>query len=98
MNSTFWTNVKTQMRKKKVSQQETAEGCGINWNTFRGWIYKDIIPIATDAYIIAQFLDVSLEYLITGKNIKTEQEIIKIRTQLQHIDKQLVRIQIRTNN
>ena len=92
LDKRFWNNVKTQMRKNKLSQRETAEGCGINWNTFRGWIHKGILPVVTDAYFIAQFLGVDLEYLVTGKETKTMQKIDKIRTDLQKIDKRLARV------
>ena len=85
----FWNNVKAQMKKNKVSQRETAEACGISYDTFRNWIYRDILPVVTDAYFISRFLRVDLEYLVTGRETKTAQKIEKIRSNLQQIDKRL---------
>ena len=92
LENKFWPNVKSQMRKNKISQKETAEGAGINWNTFRGWIHKDILPVVTDAYFIARFLGVDLDYLITGKETKNMKKVEKIRSGLIQIDRLLGRI------
>ena len=92
MKQRFWTLVKSEMKKKKITQMETAENCGFNWNTFRGWIYKDIMPVVTDAYIIAKYLGVDLEYLITGRTANQKTGIPKIRSAVQQIDKMLAKM------
>ena len=45
--------------------------------------------MAYDAYLISNFLGVSVEYLLTGKEIKTNQEIEKIRSLLRKIEMSL---------
>ena len=92
MKQKFWNLVKSEMKEKRLTQAETAESCGFNWNTFRGWIYKDIMPVVTDAYIIARYLGVDLEYLVTGKTANQKQKIEKIRSAIQQIDKKLARM------
>ena len=64
---TFWARAKALMRQKGVTQVVTAEACGIPFFTFRGWMSKGIIPILSDAYNLAQYLGVSLEFLINGR-------------------------------
>lgn len=59
------------------SQADLARFLGVRQSTVQQWIQKGSIPAADTALKIAQFINVSLEYLITGKNPppKTEKVI-----------------------
>ncbi|AEF82992.1 putative repressor [Leadbettera azotonutricia ZAS-9] len=75
----FWGRVKRLIEKNGMTQKEAAKASGLSYNTMRGWMYKGIIPIAVDAYKIAQALGVTVEYLVAGKNPRKSQadDIIK---------------------
>jgi len=63
----FWKRVRTLLKKKKLTQAAAARACGRPLPTFKGWMSKNILPSLDSAFDLAKFLDVNLEYLITGK-------------------------------
>ena len=68
MEDNFWTRVKRLMKSHKISQKEFAQYTGIPVRTLWGWMYRDCIPDATRACLIAQALGVTVEYLVMGIN------------------------------
>lgn len=54
------------IRSKNTKQVALAEYCGIAQNTISGWKRQGVLPRADIAVKIAEFLDVSVEYLVTG--------------------------------
>lgn len=52
--------------KKGTSRKEVANHCGISTNTISTWISRGTIPAADIAIKIAEYLDVSVEWLVTG--------------------------------
>ena len=63
----FWRRVKRLLKEKGVTQNTAALACGIPLNTFRGMMSKGITPTVFHAYAIAQYLGVSLEFLVKGQ-------------------------------
>ena len=55
------------LEKKGVSKVEVALIAGISTQTFYDWKKKNTVPSADTAVKIAQYLETSVEYLITGK-------------------------------
>lgn len=49
------------------TQKQLADFLGTKSSTVHGWSIRDSIPAADTAYKVAQFLGVSLEYLLTGQ-------------------------------
>ena len=70
----FYERVKARCKEKGISQIELCESCGINLQSHRGRITKNIAPDVFDACKIATKLDTTVEYLVTGeeKNIYKE--------------------------
>ena len=66
----FWKRVKECLKKNKVTQDAAAKVIDIPPNTFRGWMSKGKIPPLNYAFRLSIFLDVSLEFLITGSDYK----------------------------
>lgn len=66
--------IKDLCKEKGVTQTEMCNACGMNIQSHRGRITRNIAPDVFDTVKIAQFLNVSVEYLITGeeKNIYKE--------------------------
>jgi transcriptional regulator with XRE-family HTH domain len=89
----FWKRVKNLAKNMRITQAEIAVKCGIPYDTFRGWIAKNLIPPLEDAYNISRCLDVSLEYLILGRGKELSGKIgktIALMNKLQ--EKLLVRL------
>ena len=55
------------MTDKGIQQKDLAEKCGISSNGISTWKTTGTIPRADIAIKIARFLNVSVEYLITGE-------------------------------
>ena len=91
----FWKRVKILLKDKGASQIAVAKACGRSINTFRGWMAKDIIPPLEDAFEIAQYLGVSLEYLVTGKERERSAQIEEVRFLLEKSNEKLKRYAIK---
>lgn len=68
----FWLNVKDELSYNLITQKELASAVGISYNTLQSWITKDRLPNAEQALKIAQTLNTSIEYLVTGKTSSTK--------------------------
>ena len=67
----FYERVKAKCKEKGISQIELCESCRINLQSHRGRISKNVAPDVFDACKIAERLETSVEFLVTGeeKNI-----------------------------
>ena len=86
---TFWNRIKTLIKNKKVTQEITAKACRISYNTWRGWVSKNIIPHVIDCIRIAKYLDVSLDFLLTGKERNSQAKIAELQALLEKASKKL---------
>lgn len=73
----FWDRTKREIKKQHTTQEWVATKAKINIPTFRGWITRRIMPNADQAVAIAEALDVSVEYLVTGHDRKLHPENLK---------------------
>jgi transcriptional regulator with XRE-family HTH domain len=90
--SVFWKNVKKEIKLQNTTQEWVAKNSGISFNTFQGWISKDVYPRVNEAIRIAVSLNTSVEYLVTGavQNSKNSIDVIcqnlpKIQEHLDYI-------------
>lgn len=67
------------------SQADLARYLNVRQSTIQTWIQKGSIPAADTALKVARFLNISLEYLITGKNPPPKEEKIS-RENLDFLD------------
>ena len=65
--SVVYERIKNLCKEKGVTQIEMCNACGMNIQSHRGRITRNIAPDVFDTVKIAQFLNVSVEYLITGE-------------------------------
>jgi len=63
----FWQRVKTQIKSQDTSQAWVANKIPIGPEKFSRWISSNVMPKADQAQIIAQALNTTVEYLVTGK-------------------------------
>lgn len=66
----FWTNVKNELDYKGMTQKELASCIQESYNTLQAWINRDRLPNAEQAVKIAKTLDTTVEYLISGKDVR----------------------------
>jgi len=90
----FWDIVKYTLKQNKQTQIDAAAVCGVSVRTFRNWIYKNLYPTIIDGYLLARFLGVSVEYLVTGKEKDTKNKINSARYLLKEADDSLGRIRM----
>ena len=64
----FWNRVKLQIKSRTVTQADAAKACGVLPDTFRRWMSMGRVPPLNNSYMLARYLGVSLEYLITGRS------------------------------
>jgi transcriptional regulator with XRE-family HTH domain len=94
--SHFWSRVKTRAKEKGLTQEKLAEKCGVSFATFRGWISKDYLPYTELCLRLSRSLDVSLEYLLTGKRADTASQIKEIRSLLDRVNEKLDALQFKS--
>jgi len=77
--STFWENVLTLMREKKISQVYIAKGIGKSKATINTWIKRDTVPPADYAHKIATILGVTVEALLEEDQIELDMAVMQIQ-------------------
>ena len=70
--NTFLEHLKDELCYQGLTQKELSEKTGISVNTIRGWFSKDFTPDIFSAIKIAKALNVSTDYLISGKRQKDD--------------------------
>jgi transcriptional regulator with XRE-family HTH domain len=85
----YWFRVNRQLKKKKSTYRELAAFAGIQPRTLENWIYRGNFPLVTEAYLMAKFFNVTVEFLITGKEEKKEAKVAAIRSLLTRAEEKL---------
>ncbi len=64
----FWSNVKSELEYKGISQKELAAEINESYNTLQSWINRDRLPNVVQAVKISHALGTSVEFLVTGRD------------------------------
>ena len=64
----FWLRVKDKLDFQDMTQRDLAEKINESYNTLQSWINRDRLPNAEQAITIADALNTSVEFLVTGKS------------------------------
>ena len=78
----FLLNLKAQLAYKNLSQKELSALTGISINTIRGWFSKDSYPDVFSAQKVAQALNTSVDYLVTGQKDQSKQKAVNLAAQI----------------
>ncbi|MCL2609756.1 MAG: helix-turn-helix domain-containing protein [Treponema sp.] len=62
----FWARLKGEIKAKNTSQEWIAGKVGVPFGTFRKWMTRKTYPNVKTGVEMAQILDTSVEYLVTG--------------------------------
>ncbi len=66
----FWSNVKSELEYRGISQKELAAEISESYNTLQSWINRDRLPNAVQAVRISRALGTTVEFLVTGRDEK----------------------------
>lgn len=62
----FWNNVKSLLKNYKITQKQLSVIINLPERTIENWIARNTIPDAIESVKIAQALNTTVEYLVTG--------------------------------
>ena len=68
----FWLRVKDKLDYQEITQRKLAEKISESYNTLQSWINRDRLPNAEQAVRIADCLNTSVEFLVTGQVVKSK--------------------------
>ena len=95
MNITdFWNRVNNAIKSQNITRKKFAESVNIPYNTFKSWLYYERSVEVETAYTIAVALGVSLEYLVTGHDRRTEgnySSMTEIKKLVDRIQEELIK-------
>ncbi len=66
-NVCFMDRVESILKEKRLTQKELAEDLGLRRPTLSDWKKNGAVPAADICLLIAEYLGVSVEWLVTGK-------------------------------
>ena len=79
----FWTNVKTLLDIRNLTQKELSALSDINLGTLKNQICRNVIPDAIEAVKIAKALNTTVEFLVTGtEENQAEKELTELKAKL----------------
>ena len=85
----FWLRIKQLLKRTNTTQKDLAKFIGISQRTLENWIYRGYYPLINEGYRMAKFLNVSVDFLVTGKERSKEIKIAAIRSLLMRADEKL---------
>ena len=74
----FWLRVKDKLDFQDSTQRDLAQNINESYNTLQSWINRDRLPNAEQAVKIADALNTSVEFLVTGKSNNRKMTIQKL--------------------
>ena len=82
----FYENVKKLVKNNNFTLRIFIESLGINYDTYNGQKRLNNLPRADEAVKIAQALDTTVEYLVTGEETnKAQQELDTLKQKLKEL-------------
>lgn len=75
----FYDRIKSVLTEKKIPLVDLCKAIDTPYQNFINKRTRKTYPNVIDSYKIAQFLNVSLEYLLTGKDNCTDNSILQVK-------------------
>jgi hypothetical protein len=63
----FWTRLKNRIKTQSTTQEWISGQIEVPFGTFRKWMSNKTFPDAREGVLIAELLNTTVEYLVTGK-------------------------------
>lgn len=74
----FWTRLEREKNRSKISSRQIALQAGISESTFKQWKGNGRLPKAEDLIKICKVLNVSIDYMLTGKDMMYNERVMEI--------------------
>ena len=91
----YWNNVRSELSFQGKTQIELADYIGLSIGTLRNKMNLQALPTFETAIKISEFLNVTMEYLLTGNNFTglndDEMEVIRLYKSLKPENKSMVK-------
>jgi transcriptional regulator with XRE-family HTH domain len=88
----FWTRLKKLIKEKNTTQEWIAGKIGVPFGTFRKWLTRKTYPDVKEGVEIAELLDTSAEYLVSGSGPEIlsdeEEKLVRDYRKLDKSDKE----------
>jgi transcriptional regulator with XRE-family HTH domain len=68
LSDPFWIRVKALIKAQKTSQEKLAAQINVSYSTLKFWMCYGLLPSVGVALDISDALDVSIEFLVRGKD------------------------------
>lgn len=65
-NSTFWSRVDSSLKSRRRTLTDLCHDCDIGYRAVNGQRTRNNLPKVEQLYAMAQYLETSMEYLLTG--------------------------------
>ena len=85
----FYERTKELVKKNKLSFIPFLEDLGINYATFKYARRLNVLPRADEACLIAEALNTSVEYLVTGKKPELSVDVTELLETLHKLESQI---------
>lgn len=70
----FWLRVKAKLDYQGLTQRELSARIGESYNTLQSWINRNRLPNAEQAVRVADVLNTSVEFLVTGRRSQNKSD------------------------
>ena len=70
----FWLRVKAKLEYQGLTQRELAARIDVSYNTLQSWINRNRLPNAEQAVRVADVLNTSVEFLVTGRRSQNKSD------------------------
>ena len=85
----FWDRLRPLLAERHITQKAASDACGVKFDTFRSWIFRNLLPDCVSLFKLANLVGVSMEYLLTGREGPTDQRLKEIRYHVKQVQKEL---------
>lgn len=85
---TFVDRIDALLKERNQGRQELADGIGITTSAISSWKKRNSIPLADTVLSISDFLNVSVRFLLTGKDTNLDPDVVFAASLLQNMPKE----------
>lgn len=78
----FWTRLNSLIKEYGFTQNSLTDRCGFTPRAIANWSQKRTIPDAFSVYLMAQELNTTVEFLITGKTSPTSVKLDRLQSDI----------------
>lgn len=89
MSASFWDRTNALIKQQNKTQSSVSVDCGFNARRIQNLSGAERMPDVFEAYKIAQALNTTVEYLVTGKHTNNAEKIAQIKNLLLQVSENL---------